>query len=183
DYVIDYNAGEIIFNPTFPVTSEMRIKVEYQYSERSYSRIVATGGGGHQGENFSIHAFVYSENDLKNQPLRQNLSPEQVETLKNAGDDKDKMLVQSAAPDTFDENKVLYRKEIINGKEIFVYSTNPEDELFNVRFSLVGENQGDYILTNKSAITRVFEYVPPENGVPQGNYAPIVQLFAPEKLQ
>lgn len=183
DYVIDYNAGEIIFNPTFPVTSEMRIKVEYQYSERSYSRIVATGGGGHQGENFSIHAFVYSENDLKNQPLRQNLSPEQVETLKNAGDDKDKMLVQSAAPDTFDENKVLYRKEIINGKEIFVYSTNPEDELFNVRFSLVGENQGDYILTNKSAITRVFEYVPPVSGVPQGNYAPIVQLFAPEKLQ
>src|SRR5690606_15030916 len=138
DYIIDYNAGEIIFNPTFPITSEMRIKVEYQYSERSYSRIVASGGGGHQGENFSFHAFVYSENDLKNQPLRQNLSPEQVETLKNAGDDKDKMLVQSAAPDTFDENKVLYRKEIINGKEIFVYSTNPEDELFNVRFSLVG---------------------------------------------
>src|SRR5690606_28039249 len=29
DYVIDYNAGEIKFNPTFPITSNMRISVEY----------------------------------------------------------------------------------------------------------------------------------------------------------
>lgn len=30
DYIIDYNAGEIIFNTTFPITSEMRITVDYQ---------------------------------------------------------------------------------------------------------------------------------------------------------
>ena len=49
--------------------------------------------------------------------------------------------------DTFDENKVLYRQEIINGEEVYIYSNNPEDELFNVRFSLVGANQGDQAKT------------------------------------
>ncbi len=183
DYIIDYNAGEIIFNPTFPITSEMRITVEFQYSDRNYSRLVATGGGKHSGNNFEIGAFVYSENDLKNQPLQQNLSNEQKEVLAQAGDDSSQMLAPSAIPDSFDENKVLYKKEFINGEEVFVYSSNPEDDLFRVKFSFVGANQGNYILANANLLAKVFEYVPPQNGIPQGNYAPVTQLFAPEKLQ
>ena len=30
DYVINYNAGEIIFNTTYPISADMRIKVDYQ---------------------------------------------------------------------------------------------------------------------------------------------------------
>lgn len=183
DYVIDYNAGEIIFNATYPITSEMRITVEYQYSDQNYSRIVATGGGSYTSEKFQIGGFVYSENDLKNQPLQQNLSEEQVAILQNAGDNTEEMIAPSSVPATFDENKVLYEKQLLNGETIFVYSTDPEGELFQVRFSLVGDNQGNYVLSNASAITRVFEYIAPINGVPQGNYAPISQLFAPTKLQ
>ena len=93
------------------------------------------------------------------------------------------MIAPSAVPDTFDENKVLYTKELVNGEEVFVYSTNPEEELFQVRFSKVGENQGNYVLTNASAITRTYEYVLPVNGIPQGNYEPVIRLFAPTKLQ
>ena len=55
DYVIDYNAGEILFNATYPITSEMRITVEYQYSDRNYSRIIAYGGGSHQNKKFNAH--------------------------------------------------------------------------------------------------------------------------------
>lgn len=183
DYIIDYNAGEIVFNATYPITSEMRITVEYQYSDRNYSRVVATGGGKHTGEKLEIGAFVYSENDIKNQPLQQNLNEEQALILANAGDNVDQMIAPSAVPDTFDENKVLYTKELVNGEEVFVYSTNPEEELFQVRFSKVGENQGNYVLTNASAITRTYEYVLPVNGIPQGNYEPVIRLFAPTKLQ
>ena len=86
-------------------------------------------------------------------------------------------------PDVFSENKILYRRDLIGGQEIFVFSSNPEDELFNVRFSLVGDNQGDYVIGDVSTISRIFEYVAPINGIPQGNYAPIVQLIAPTKLQ
>ena len=86
------------------------------------------------------------------------------------------MTAPSAVPDTFSENKILYKKEMVNGEEIFVFSTNPEDELFSVRFTLVGDNLGNYILNTSNAINRIFEYVLPINGVPQGNYEPIIQL-------
>ena len=37
DYVINYNAGEIIFNSTFPIMSDMRVQVEYQVSEKNFN--------------------------------------------------------------------------------------------------------------------------------------------------
>ena len=79
--------------------------------------------------------------------------------------------------------RILYKKELIGGVEAFVFSNNPEDELFQVKFSLVGDNQGDYILSNSNAISNIFEYVAPVAGISQGNYAPIIQLIAPTKLQ
>ncbi|PKP26072.1 MAG: hypothetical protein CVU03_05190 [Bacteroidetes bacterium HGW-Bacteroidetes-2] len=183
EYVIDYNAGELKFNPTYPITADMRILVEYQYSDRNYTRFIGYSGGNYTSEKLDLGVYGYLESDAKNQPLQQNLSEEQVLILQQAGDDKTQMIAPSAVADTFSENKILYRKEIFNGEEIFVFSNNPEDELFQVRFSLVGENQGDYILTNTAAISRIFEFISPINGIPQGNYAPVIQLFAPTTIQ
>ena len=183
DYVIDYNAGEIRFNSTYPITSEMRITVDYQFSDRNYSRFIAFAGGKHESSTFKIGGSVYSENDAKNQPLQQNLSPEQVQILANAGDDRSLMVAPSGVSETFTENRILYRKELINGVEAFVFSNDPNDELFSVRFSLVGNNQGNYNLSSTNAINNIFEYVIPVAGIPQGNYEPIVQLIAPTKLQ
>ncbi|MEZ4797164.1 MAG: hypothetical protein R2785_08335 [Flavobacteriaceae bacterium] len=183
DYIIDYNAGEIIFNPTFPITSEMRIIVDYQFSDRNYSRFVAYGGGTYKTEKLTLNTTVYNENDAKNQPLQQNLSEEQAQLLADAGDDESLMVAPSAIQESYNENRILYKKELIDGVEAFVFSNNPDDELFSVRFSLVGANQGNYIITSTNAIANIFEYVSPIAGVPQGNYEPIVQLIAPTKLQ
>ncbi|MGC6431903.1 MAG: hypothetical protein ACON5F_12735 [Jejuia sp.] len=179
DYIIDYNAGEIIFNTTFPITSEMRITVDYQFSDRNYSRLVAYGGGNYNSEKLKIGVSVYSENDAKNQPLQQNLSEAQVNILSNAGDDRTQMIAPSEVEEAFSENRILYRKDIVGGEEIFVFSNDPNDELFRVSFTLVGPNQGDYVLSSTSAINNIYEYA----GKLQGNYAPIVQLVAPVKLQ
>jgi len=183
DYVIDYNAGEVRFNSTYPITSDMRIAVEYQYSDRNYTRFIGYGGGNYTSEKLDIGAYGYIESDVKNQPLQQNLSPEQVEVLKQAGDDTSQMIAPSAVPDTFSENKILYRKELFEGEEIFVFSNNPDDELFQVRFTLVGDNQGNYVISDNTAISRIFEFVPPVNGIPQGNYEPVIRLFAPTQIQ
>ena len=185
DYVIDYNAGELRFNPTFPITSEMRISVEYQYSEQNFTRIIAYAGGGHRSDDgkLELNAHVYSENDAKNQPLLQNLNQEQVAVLQEAGDNKELMIAPSANLDSYNENKILYRKFFQDGREVYEFSNNPEEELYNVRFTEVGANQGNYVLTNASAINRIYEYVAPINGVAQGNYAPVSRLFAPTQLQ
>jgi hypothetical protein len=183
DYIIDYNAGEIIFNSTYPITSEMRITVDYQFSERNYSRFTVFGGSSYKTEKLSLNVSVYSESDAKNQPLQQNLSSEQTQILADAGDDRSLMVAASATSESFSENRILYRKEIIDGEEVFVFSQNPDDELFSVRFTLVGANQGNYVLSNGNAVTNIFEYVAPIAGMPQGNYEPITQLVAPERLQ
>ena len=183
DYIIDYNAGEIIFNPTYPITSEMRITADCQFSERNYSRIVAYGGGEYKTDKLIINASVYSENDSKNNPLQQNLNEEQVAVLSNAGDDRSLMVANSEVAETFNENRILYRKELIGGEVVYIFSNNPDEELFSVRFTNVGFGNGNYVLANSSAITNIYDYVPPIGGVPQGEFEPIVQLTAPTLLQ
>jgi len=179
DYIIDYNAGEIIFNSTFPITSEMRITVDYQFSDRNYSRFVAFGGGNYSSEKFNIGVSVYSENDAKNQPLQQNLSEEQVQILADAGDDRTQMVAPSEVREELNDNRILYKKELIGSVEAFVFSIDPNDELYRVTFTFVGVNQGDYALSNINAINNIYEFV----GANQGSYAPVVQLVAPIKLQ
>lgn len=182
-YVIDYNAGEVTFTSLYPITSEMRISIEYQYSDRNYTRFVTYAGVSHEQEKWSLGGYVYSENDVKNQPLQQNLSPEQAQILVAAGDNPDLMNAQSAVPDTYSDNKILYKKVIISGVEAFEYSTNPTDVLFSVKFSFTGNNLGNYIISNTITNGRVFKYVEPLSGVPQGNYEPIIKLVAPTKIQ
>ena len=183
DYIIDYNAGEIVFNATFPMTSEMRITVDYQFSERNFSRFTVFGGGSLETEKVKIGASVYSEIDSKNQPLQQNLSANQVQILANAGDDQSLMVAPSGVPEPYNENRILYKKEVINGVEAYVFSNNSQEDLYSVKFRRVGDNQGDYVLTNSNAVSNIYEYVSPIAEVPQGNYAAIVQLIAPTKLQ
>ena len=183
DYVIDYNAGEITFNPTYPINSEMRITVDYQFSERSYSTYNLYSSAKLKSEKVQIGVSFYSDSDSKNQPLLQNLSDEQKKVLKEAGDDKSKMVAASAVPENYSENKILYKKSFVDGVEVFEFSNNENDELFDVRFSLVGNNNGDYIIENSNAITNIFKYVSPIFGVPQGSYAPIINLVAPVKKQ
>lgn len=183
DYIIDYNAGEIIFTTLFPITSEMRINVEYQYSERSYTRFVTYGGVTHEAKTWSLGGYVYSENDVKNQPLQQSLSPEQIAVLQQAGDDITQMTAPSAYLDSYSENKILYRRVSQGAGYIFIYSNDPNDELYNVRFSLVGQGNGNYILSSTAAIGRIYQYVAPVNGIPQGNYEPVIRLTPPSKIQ
>ena len=183
DYNIDYNAGEIIFTSLFPITSEMRIVVEYQYSDRNFTRFVTYGGATHQAEKWSIGGYLYSENDVKNQPLQQNLSSEQVEILNNAGDNPALMTAPSAYIDSYSENKILYEKVTIGTEEVFQYSTDETDILYNVKFSLVGNNLGNYIISNNNAVGKIYEYVAPIAGFLQGNYEPISRLVAPTKIQ
>ena len=183
DYTINYNAGEIIFNTTLPITADTRINVNYQVSERNYSRFVAFSGLELNRDKINLNISFYNENDLKNQSIQQNLSDEQISILSQAGDDSSLMNAPSAYQETYSENRILYKKESINSQEVYVYSNDPNEELYSVRFTNVGSNLGDYVLLTNNAIDNIFEYIAPINGIKQGDHNPVIKLVAPEKLQ
>ncbi|WP_456379281.1 hypothetical protein [Lutibacter sp.] len=179
DYIIDYNTAEITFNTTFPITADIRITAEYQFTDRVYTRFITYNSIAYKTAKLSVSGYFYNENDVKNQPLEQDLSNEQKQILANAGNNINEMITPSAFIDTYSENKILYKKVVVGITEVFEHSTNENDELYNVTFTYVGENLGGYILKDVIAIGKIFEYV----GENLGNYNPIIQLIAPNKLQ
>ena len=183
DYVINYNAGEIIFNSTFPIMADMRIQVEYQVSEKNYNSVFGYSNIEIKNKKSKYNFSYYNETDLKNQPLLQNLNNDQIGILSAAGDDENLMNIPSGSLSNYDENRILYKKEIIEGVEIYVYSNNPEDELYTVRFQNVGENQGNYILSSNNTIENIYEYIMPIDGQRQGNFEPIIKIISPKKRQ
>ncbi|UUV22113.1 hypothetical protein [Paenimyroides aestuarii] len=182
DYVIDYNSGEIRFTTLFPITAEMRIVVEYQFTDRNYARFLGYGGIKHERKNWNIAGYVYNETDIKNQPVQQNLNKEQVDILKQAGDSLALMMAPSAYPDTYSENKTLYKKVNQNGYEFYQYSNTPTDTLYAVSFSYVGPSNGNYRLASSASIGKIYEFIEPIDGVQQGDYEPLIQLIAPMRL-
>ncbi|HEY4539645.1 MAG TPA: hypothetical protein VIG94_06520 [Faecalibacter sp.] len=183
DYVINYNTGEITFTTNRLITSNTRIHVEYLYNSRNYSQIFLYGGIRHQRDRFKIAGHFYSQSDSKNSTLGMDLSDDEKQILADAGNDRSRMYSASAVLTDYDSNKILYRKEIENGATIFVYATNPEDELYQVTFTYMGMNQGNYRSINATQNGKVYEYVAPIAGIPQGDYEPIKQLVAPKKSQ
>ncbi len=183
DYTIDYNTAEIIFNPTFPIHSDMRIHVEFQVSDQNYTRFVSYNEAHFKSPNKFIQVSFYNENDAKNNPINQSLTQEQLQILQDVGDNQAQMFVPSAVPEEFDANKIQYKKELQNAIEIFVFSNNPNDNLYHVNFTYVGKNNGDYNIAEILANGKVFEYISPISNVKQGSYSPVIPLVAPNKLQ
>ena len=161
DYTINYNAGEIIFNPTFPIMSDSRVVVEYQVSEKNYNSFIGFGKFQLKQNRVTHNISLYNENDVKNQPILQNISENQLEALSNAGDNDALMYVPSSTLTPYNENRILYKKEIVNGVEIFIYSNNQDDELYDVIFTNVGNNEGNYVLLSNNAVENIYEYVEP----------------------
>ena len=179
DYLIDYNIGEVRFNTTFPITNDMRIRVEFQFSNRNYTRFISYEKAEYKTNNVELSGYFYNENDVKNQPIQVSLTAAQKQILANAGNNTNLMVGESAYPDVFDANRILYKKVQSGTNDYFEYSTNENDNLFTVTFSNVNNNEGDYILSETFANGNVFVYV----GANLGNYQPITQLIAPTKLQ
>jgi hypothetical protein len=179
DYLIDYNIGEVRFNTTFPITNDMRIRVEFQFSNRNYTRFISYEKAEYKTNNVELSGYFYNENDVKNQPIQLSLTATQKQILANAGNNTNLMVGESAYPDVFDANRILYKKVQSGTNDYFEYSTNENDNLFTVTFSNVNNNEGDYILSETFANGNVFVYV----GANLGNYQPITQLIAPTKLQ
>jgi hypothetical protein len=189
DYTINYNTAEIRFMPRRMITKDSRIQVEFEYVDRNYlNSLIYAWDEVKLGKKWDLRVQAYSNQDAKNQPYLQNLNGEQKRFLASVGDSTQYAFFPNIATDTFSANKILYRLDdtVVNGvlyDSVFIYSTNPEEARFVPSFAYVGEGRGNYILSDKAANGRVYDWVAPVNGAMQGGFAPVQLLIAPKKQQ
>lgn len=184
DYVIDYNTAEITFTPKVLITKDKRISVEFQYSVRNYARYLANAGFDFSTNKIKIGTHYYTETDLKNQALDQELSDAQLQLLYGIGDSLHKAISPSADSIAFNGNEVLYKKiDSLGYGSIYVHSISKDSAFYRLSFSFVGVGKGNYIQIKSMANGRVYKWVTPVNGIPQGDHEPVVMLITPKKKQ
>ncbi len=187
DYVIDYNLGEIIFNTNVIITRFTRIRVDFEFLEQSYGRSNLAIHQAVSDRNHRIYFSFYRERDNINSTPNLDLDDAGRLALSELGDAPNGAFVSGADSIGFIEERVLYSKVDTlvddSSEQIFVFSTNPEVARYQVRFTEVGMGNGNYVLTQSTSNGRVYRWVAPEQGVPQGNFEPVIQLNAPDQRQ
>jgi hypothetical protein len=187
DYVIDYNQAEITFTSAVLITRYTRIRVDIEYAERNYSRSIVNASHVQTVGKAEFSFQYFNQKDNPRNPLLLDLSESDKQLLSEVGDSLSQALALTVDSVAFDINKVLYKKvdttTTSGSYTAYVYSINPENAFYELSFSEVGNNKGDYILSSSTTNGRVFTWVAPENGVRQGNYAPVQLLPTPTKLQ
>ena len=188
DYTINYSTGEIIFTPNIIINENQRIIVEFQYSGQNYFRWLSHFGSNFKKGNFNFRINFFSEQDSKNNPVT-NFSDNQINQMVNGGDH----LIYSNNFNSVDysENtsQILYAKKdtidmnLIQHNDIYFFSNNLADTLYNVHFEFVGEGLGNYVLNQNLINGNVFTWVAPLNGLNQGSYEPRKLLTPPKKQQ
>ncbi|MCO6494155.1 MAG: hypothetical protein J5I91_00545 [Bacteroidetes bacterium] len=193
DYVIDYNSGELTFMPKTLITQYSRIVVEFQYADRNYGRSVFHGTEVFQRKKFTIRGSYFMEQDNKNQPFQQSLdlydsisNKSAVEIMSEAGNNPALMTIPNVQKfSSFQNDRIMYRMIDSMGSKIYLYTDNPNSDtvFYQVIFSRTEQGAGNYRQKISLANGRVFEWVAPIGGIPQGDYEPLVQLVAPQRMQ
>ena len=194
DYVVNYNTSEVTFTAKMPITKDRRIVVEFQYSDRNYARSLLYSETGYSSDRLQMNLSLYSEQDSKNQPLQQDLTDVQKDVLRSIGDSLDLAIASSIDTASFNENQLLYlkvdsmyfdpvRNDSFLEKDVLIYTTSSEGPLYKASFSEVGAGNGNYVKGIQLAFGRVYEWVAPIGGVPQGNFEPVVFLVTPKQRQ
>ena len=186
DYTIDYNASEITFTTNQILTKDKRVEIEFEYSDKNYFRSLAYLKNTYQSADDKLHLrlHLYSEQDSKNQPVDQTIDSLGRSTLENIGDSIQQAYFSSLDTIGFDASRIMYKMiDTLGYDSVFVYSTNADSAKYVMVFSQVGQNKGNYIQTISTANGRVYQWVAPLAGVPQGYAEPVILLIAPKKNQ
>jgi len=192
DYVIDYNLGQITFTPKRIITRDLRITVEFEYSERSYQRTLFDAALQWDYKKTRIGFNLYTEQDSKNQNFQQNLDANKKTFLAGLGDSIDNAFYNGVDSVAYDANRILYERvdtAFIYGTDtvpisFYRNSSNPATAKYALTFILVGDGKGHYKAAQTTANGRVYEYTAPTLNasnqlIPSGNYEPKIKLITP----
>jgi hypothetical protein len=184
DYVINYNSAEVVFTSRIQITKDSRIVVEFQYSDQNYTRSLFQTSTTFSSKKLDFWINAYSEQDAKNQSLQQDLSISQKQLLASIGDSLEQARTNSIDSIGYFENQVLYKLiDSLGYDSVLVYSVNPDSAIYRAVFTFVGMGKGDYVFSNFNALGRVYLWVAPVAGFPQGDYAPSRIIITPKQKQ
>ncbi len=187
DYIIDYNTSEITFTAKQIITKDKRIIAEMQYAERNYARSLYFFSEEVDANKLKLRFNFFGEQDNKNKTLQQSLSEPQKLVLFNVGDTLNKSVSSGADLVPYNTSDIFYwKKDTIVGitySNIYVRSENADSAKYRVKFSYVGEYSGNYIQVLTTSNGKVYKWVVPILGVPQGNYEPVIPLVTPKQKQ
>ena len=184
DYTIDYNSSEVVFTSRNLITKDTRIVVEFQYSDQNYARSLLQESLVYKGKKLEFWVNMYGEQDAKNQPLQQEISPEQRFSLSQIGDSLNLAKINSIDSIGYFDNQNLYKLvDSLGIDSVLVFSVHPDSAFYRVYFEYVGIGNGDYVLDEYNALGKVYRWVAPVAGVPQGDYVPSRSIITPKKQQ
>lgn len=184
DYIIDYASAELTFTSRHLITKDTRIVAEFQYADQNYARSLWQHTTRFETQKMKTWVALYQEQDLKNQPLQQLLSIEQLQQLSQIGDQLNLAYVLGYDSSGYLENANMYRLvDTLGFTNVLVFSVNPQEALYRSIFTEVGNGNGDYVLSGVSASGAYYKWVEPVNGVSQGNFAPIRKVQTPKRKQ
>lgn len=148
DYVIDYSNSELKFTPYRIITSDSRITVDYEFSDRSYNRSVIASSVStilSDGKVKFGGRFI-RESDDRNQPIGIDFNSNEINALSLSGDGNafaDGGVHVGAGMGAY--NKVFNSD---SGDSVFSFVGKEADGSFigewAVLFTQVGEGKGDY---------------------------------------
>ena len=186
DYIIDYNSAELSFTQNRLITKDSRITVEFEYAQQQYPRMAF-----YQTNSISngINTFwlnFYQQSDNKNDPLSLLYDDNTKLFLSNIGDSIHKAIVPNVDSTGYSTDVIRYEliDSVANGMyydTVYMQSHNTEKAVYQIGFSYVGENMGNYVQEKSLANGKVYEWIAPINNLPQGNYEPITLLVTPKK--
>ncbi|GBL35616.1 hypothetical protein EMGBS15_12110 [Filimonas sp.] len=190
DYIIDYNTAEITFMPKRFITKDLRVTVEFEFSDRNYlNSLIYVNDEWTVNKKLQFRLNIYSNQDSKNQTVQQSLDSSRIRFLSTLGDSIQNAFYTSVQQvDTFSNNKVLYKKidTMVNAvlyDNVYLFSTNKDSAKYSLGFSFVGQGRGNYRQSVNSTNGRVYAWLAPQSGIRQGDYEPIVVLVTPKKQQ
>ncbi len=191
DYVMDYNLGEIRFTPRRLVTDQMRIIIEFEYSDQNYLRSLSTYNFTAVNGPWTTWMNIYRESDSKRPALASDQDSLDRRILSASGDNQALAVRSSIARSgsNFNENRIYYLlkdtlisiKGVVQRFEILVFNPMPDSNSLQASFSDVGIKNGTYQLSLSNANGRIYIWVGYDQitGEPLGNYEPNSKIIAP----
>ncbi|MGK7390431.1 MAG: hypothetical protein ACNS60_08770 [Candidatus Cyclobacteriaceae bacterium M2_1C_046] len=185
DYIIDYNQGEITFTNEVIITRFSRIIIEFEYTQLSYQQTSIMANHQYTTENYEVFLHYYRQHDNSRQPMGLDLDAIDLSLLTTETPVDGVVYLPGADSIGYHPSLLMYARKdtIINGRSFvtYFYSRDPEVAFYRLSFREV--QQGNYIVKDYTAEGRIYEWVAPENGIPQGNYEPVIAVSTPETHQ